>query len=110
MALLCQPAIPSLLLLPSQPLAPEIQEGPQEVKVLLNTSAVLPCRAQGWPVPRVTWRKDGQLLPLPGSDRYEPLWVGGTKSCLSGRATLHSNRWLVCQSRCELLCSVLTPA
>ncbi|XP_041262809.1 hemicentin-2 isoform X2 [Onychostruthus taczanowskii] len=57
--------------------APEIQAGPQEVKVLLNTSAVLPCRAQGWPVPRVTWRKDGQLLPLPGSDRLQ-LLPGGS--------------------------------
>ncbi|XP_071310090.1 hemicentin-2 isoform X1 [Agelaius tricolor] len=57
--------------------APEIQAGPQEVKVLLNSSAVLPCRAQGWPVPRVTWRKDGQLLPLPGSDRLQ-LLPGGS--------------------------------
>ncbi|XP_039576204.1 hemicentin-2 [Passer montanus] len=57
--------------------APEIQAGPQEVKALLNTSAVLPCRAQGWPVPRVTWRKDGQLLPLPGSDRLQ-LLPGGS--------------------------------
>ncbi|XP_039417870.1 hemicentin-2 [Corvus cornix cornix] len=51
--------------------APEIQPGPEEVKVLLNSSAVLPCRAEGWPVPRVTWRKDGQLLPLPGSNRLQ---------------------------------------
>ncbi|XP_062361457.1 hemicentin-2 [Cinclus cinclus] len=57
--------------------APEIQAGPEEVKVLLNTSAVLPCRAEGWPVPRVTWRKDGQLLPLPGSDRLQ-LLPGGS--------------------------------
>ncbi|XP_056361302.1 LOW QUALITY PROTEIN: hemicentin-2 [Oenanthe melanoleuca] len=57
--------------------APEIQAGPQEVKVLLNTSAVLPCRAEGWPLPRVTWRKDGQLLSLPGSDRLQ-LLPGGS--------------------------------
>ncbi|XP_063265782.1 hemicentin-2 isoform X3 [Prinia subflava] len=57
--------------------APEIRAGPEEVKVLLNTSAVLPCLAEGWPVPRVTWRKDGQLLPLPGSDRLQ-LLPGGS--------------------------------
>jgi len=72
--------------------APEIQPGPKEVKVLLNSSAVLPCRAEGWPVPRVTWRKDGRLVPLHGSDRYEALRFGGTKSWLSDRATLHINR------------------
>ncbi|RMB93417.1 hypothetical protein DUI87_30112 [Hirundo rustica rustica] len=57
--------------------APEIRAGPEEVKVLLNASAVLPCLAEGWPVPRVTWRKDGQLLPLPGSDRLR-LLPGGS--------------------------------
>ncbi|OWK59760.1 Hemicentin-2 [Lonchura striata] len=55
--------------------APEIQAGPKEVKVLLNASAVLPCRAEGWPVPRVMWLKDGQ--PLPGSDRLQ-LLPGGS--------------------------------
>ncbi|TRZ13268.1 hypothetical protein HGM15179_013842 [Zosterops borbonicus] len=57
--------------------APEIQAGPEEVKVLLNSSAMLPCLAEGWPEPRVTWRKDGQLLPLPGSDRLQ-LLPGGS--------------------------------
>ncbi|XP_014111826.1 PREDICTED: hemicentin-2 [Pseudopodoces humilis] len=59
--------------------APEIQAGPEEVKVLLNASAVLPCLAEGWPVPRVTWRRDGQLLPLPGSDRLQLLPGGSLK-------------------------------
>lgn len=71
--------------------APEIQAGPEEVKALLNSSAVLPCLAEGWPQPRVTWRKDGQLLPLPGSDRYEAPRVGGTKSWCSDHVTLRSN-------------------
>ncbi|XP_061867610.1 hemicentin-2 [Colius striatus] len=57
--------------------APEIQPGPEEVQVLLNSSVVLPCRAEGWPVPRVTWQKDGQLLPLHGSDRLQ-LLPGGS--------------------------------
>ncbi|XP_075295707.1 hemicentin-2 [Opisthocomus hoazin] len=57
--------------------APEIQPGPEEVKVLLNSSAVLPCQAEGWPVPRVTWRKDGRLVPLHGSDRLQ-LLPGGS--------------------------------
>lgn len=80
-----------MLSLGAAAVAPEIQAGPEEVKVLLNASAVLPCRAEGWPVPRVTWRKDGQPLPLPGSDRYEAL-VGGTESWHSDHATPHSNR------------------
>ncbi|XP_065551612.1 hemicentin-2 [Lathamus discolor] len=57
--------------------APEIQPGPEEVRALLNGSAVLPCRAQGWPVPRVTWRRDGRLLPLGGSSRLQ-LLPGGS--------------------------------
>ncbi|NWS40494.1 HMCN1 protein, partial [Probosciger aterrimus] len=57
--------------------APEIQPGPEEVRALLNGSAVLPCWAQGWPVPRVTWRKDGRLLPLRGSSRLQ-LLPGGS--------------------------------
>ncbi|KAM8995979.1 hemicentin-2 isoform 2-T2 [Ara ararauna] len=57
--------------------APEIQQGPEEVRALLNGSAVLPCRAQGWPMPRVTWRKDGRLLPLRRSSRLQ-LLPGGS--------------------------------
>ncbi|KAM6193100.1 hemicentin-2 [Sarcoramphus papa] len=57
--------------------APEIQPGPKEVRTLLNGSAVLPCQAEGWPVPRVTWRKDGQLLPLHRSNRLQ-LLPGGS--------------------------------
>ncbi|XP_029816435.1 hemicentin-2 [Manacus vitellinus] len=56
--------------------APEIQPGPEEVRALLNSSAVLLCQAEGWPVPQVTWRKDGQLLLLPGSDRLQLLPEG----------------------------------
>nr|XP_010300774.1 PREDICTED: hemicentin-2 [Balearica regulorum gibbericeps] len=62
--------------------APEIQPGPEEARVLLNGSAVkgsavLPCQAEGWPVPRVMWQKDGRLLHLRGSNRYE-LLPGGS--------------------------------
>ncbi|XP_074702115.1 hemicentin-2-like [Strix aluco] len=53
--------------------APEIQPGPEEARALLNGSVVLPCRAEGWPVPRVTWQKDGWLLPLRGSNRLQLL-------------------------------------
>ncbi|XP_065504896.1 hemicentin-2 isoform X1 [Caloenas nicobarica] len=53
--------------------APEIQPGPEEVEVLVNGSVVLPCQAEGWPVPRVTWRKDSRLLPLRGSNRLQLL-------------------------------------
>ncbi|KAM9256723.1 LOW QUALITY PROTEIN: hemicentin-2 [Cariama cristata] len=53
--------------------APEIQPGAEEARALLNGSAVLPCRAEGWPVPRVTWRKDGRLLPLHGNNRLQLL-------------------------------------
>ncbi|XP_068012089.1 LOW QUALITY PROTEIN: hemicentin-2 [Melanerpes formicivorus] len=57
--------------------APEIQPGPEEMRALLNSSVVLPCPAQGWPLPQVTWRKDGWLLPLPGSSRLQ-LLPGGS--------------------------------
>ncbi|XP_074968536.1 hemicentin-2 [Phalacrocorax aristotelis] len=57
--------------------APEIQPGPEEARALLNGSAVLPCQAEGWPVPRVTWWKDGRLLPLRGSNRLQ-LLPGGS--------------------------------
>ncbi|KAM6047554.1 LOW QUALITY PROTEIN: hemicentin-2 [Theristicus caerulescens] len=57
--------------------APEIQPGPEEARALLNGSAVLPCRAEGWPVPRVMWWKDGRLLPLRGSNRLQ-LLPGGS--------------------------------
>ncbi|XP_071430396.1 hemicentin-2 [Pithys albifrons albifrons] len=57
--------------------APEIQPGPKEARALLNSSAVLLCQAEGWPVPQVTWRKDGQLLTLPQSDRLQ-LLPGGS--------------------------------
>ncbi|XP_054030144.1 hemicentin-2 [Dryobates pubescens] len=57
--------------------APEIQPGPEEMRALLNSSVVLPCPAQGWPLPQVTWRKDGWLLPLQGSNRLQ-LLPGGS--------------------------------
>ncbi|XP_059684707.1 hemicentin-2 [Gavia stellata] len=57
--------------------APEIQPGPEEVRALLNGSAVLPCWAEGWPMPRVMWWKDGRLLPLRGSSRLQ-LLPGGS--------------------------------
>ncbi|XP_010226739.1 PREDICTED: hemicentin-2-like, partial [Tinamus guttatus] len=53
--------------------SPGIQPGPEVVSVPANGSAVLPCHAEGWPVPQVTWRKDGQLLSLPGNSRYRTL-------------------------------------
>ncbi|XP_042642365.1 hemicentin-2 [Tyto alba] len=57
--------------------APEIQPGPEEARALLNGSVVLPCQAEGWPVPQVTWQKDNQLLPLHGSNRLQ-LLPGGS--------------------------------
>ncbi|XP_009989256.1 PREDICTED: hemicentin-2-like [Tauraco erythrolophus] len=57
--------------------APEIRPGPEEVRAPLNDSVVLPCQAEGWPMPRVTWRKDDQLLPLHESNRLQ-LLPGGS--------------------------------
>ncbi|NXN24555.1 HMCN2 protein, partial [Nycticryphes semicollaris] len=57
--------------------APEIQPSPEEARALLNGSVVLPCQAEGWPVPRVTWWKDGRLLPLHRSNRLQ-LLTGGS--------------------------------
>ncbi|NXP11725.1 HMCN2 protein, partial [Thinocorus orbignyianus] len=57
--------------------APEIQPGPEELRALLNGSVVLPCQAEGWPVPWVTWWKDGRLLPIRGSNRLQ-LLTGGS--------------------------------
>lgn len=62
--------------------APRIQPGPEEVNVPTNGSATLLCQAEGWPTPRVTWRKDGQLLSLRGTSRYKALQLGGTQSWL----------------------------
>ncbi|XP_068513036.1 hemicentin-2 isoform X2 [Anas acuta] len=53
--------------------APHIQPGPEEVNVPTNGSATLLCQAEGWPTPRVTWRKDGQLLSLRGTSRLQLL-------------------------------------
>ncbi|KAM9370790.1 LOW QUALITY PROTEIN: hemicentin-2 [Phaethornis superciliosus] len=57
--------------------APEIQPAQEEMRALLQGSVVLPCQAEGWPVPQVTWQKDGQLLPLHGSSRLQ-LLPGGS--------------------------------
>lgn len=96
--------------------APEIQPGPEEMRALLNSSVVLPCQAEGWPVPQVTWRKDGQLLPIRRSERYEALGVGGTKTWLSYCVPLHISRCFgtpgeeTALSPREELCSVPIPA
>ncbi|XP_019355735.1 hemicentin-1 isoform X2 [Alligator mississippiensis] len=42
--------------------APIIKTGPQTVVVLINTSTVLKCDAEGVPTPRITWRKDGAIF------------------------------------------------
>ncbi|XP_036351171.2 hemicentin-1 [Ochotona princeps] len=42
---------------------PNIKGGPQSLVTLLNMSTVLECSADGVPIPRITWRKDGALLP-----------------------------------------------
>lgn len=88
--------------------APEIQPGPEEVKVLVNGSVVLPCQAEGWPMPQVTWHKDGRLLPLRGSNRYKALWVGGTKSRSSNRATLHIKRCFGIPPLAQQMCALLS--
>ncbi|XP_047376654.1 hemicentin-1 isoform X1 [Sciurus carolinensis] len=41
---------------------PNIKGGPQSLVVLLNKSTVLECSAEGVPIPRITWRKDGTIL------------------------------------------------
>ncbi|XP_021053028.1 hemicentin-1 [Mus pahari] len=41
---------------------PSISGGPQSLVTLLNKSISLECSAEGVPVPRITWRKDGVVL------------------------------------------------
>ncbi|GAB1285527.1 Hemicentin-1 [Apodemus speciosus] len=41
---------------------PSISGGPQSLVTLLNESVALECHAEGVPVPRITWRKDGIVL------------------------------------------------
>ncbi|XP_043342030.1 hemicentin-1 isoform X3 [Cervus canadensis] len=42
---------------------PSIKSGPQSLVIHLNKSTVLECFAEGVPAPRITWRKDGAVLP-----------------------------------------------
>ncbi|KAM9706377.1 hemicentin-1 isoform 2-T2 [Dama dama] len=42
---------------------PSINSGPQSLVIHLNKSTVLECFAEGVPAPRITWRKDGAVLP-----------------------------------------------
>ncbi|XP_025060802.1 hemicentin-2 [Alligator sinensis] len=58
---------------------PVIKPGPLTVNVSDNRSAVLPCQAEGWPRPQVTWRKDGLLLPPDGNPRLEILPDGSLR-------------------------------
>ncbi|XP_065792283.1 hemicentin-1 isoform X4 [Muntiacus reevesi] len=42
---------------------PSIKSGPQSLVIHLNKSTLLECFAEGVPAPRITWRKDGAVLP-----------------------------------------------
>uniref|UniRef100_F6QD70 Hemicentin 2 n=1 Tax=Ornithorhynchus anatinus TaxID=9258 RepID=F6QD70_ORNAN len=50
--------------------APTIKPGPLVVNASVNQTALLPCESEGFPLPLVTWRKDGILL-APGTPRYK---------------------------------------
>ncbi|TST10039.1 Hemicentin-1 [Bagarius yarrelli] len=41
----------------------EIMQGPENITVAVETSAVLHCVVHGFPTPKVQWFKDGQTLP-----------------------------------------------
>lgn len=44
-----------------------IPVGQPELSVIQGFQALLPCAAQGSPEPRVSWKKDGNIVPsLPG--------------------------------------------
>ena len=41
---------------------PSIEEQQTEFTVVEKREVMLPCRANGIPVPKVTWEKDGQVI------------------------------------------------
>ncbi|NXE93182.1 HMCN1 protein, partial [Menura novaehollandiae] len=55
--------------------APTIRSSPQTAVVLINSSALLECAAEGVPAPRVTWRKDGAVF-TGNNTRYSMLEDG----------------------------------
>ncbi|NXH90756.1 HMCN1 protein, partial [Edolisoma coerulescens] len=55
--------------------APTIRSSPQTTVVHINTSALLECAAEGVPVPRITWRKDGAVF-TGNNSRYSVLEDG----------------------------------
>ncbi|XP_019412229.1 PREDICTED: hemicentin-1 isoform X1 [Crocodylus porosus] len=71
--------------------APIIRTGPQTVVVLINTSAVLKCDAEGVPTPRITWRKDGAIFS--GNNARYSVLEDGSLSIHSAHIT-DSGRYL----------------
>lgn len=54
----------SVRLISVPPMIPPVQT---ELSVVQGFQALLPCAAQGFPDPRVSWEKDGAIVPnLPG--------------------------------------------
>ncbi|XP_038601048.1 LOW QUALITY PROTEIN: hemicentin-2 [Tachyglossus aculeatus] len=58
--------------------APTIKPGPSVVNASVNQTALLPCESEGFPLPLITWRKDGILL-APGTPRLEFLTDGSLR-------------------------------
>jgi hypothetical protein len=51
--------------------AAKIKEGPKEVLVASKgRDVVLPCRAEGYPVPTIIWSKDGKLVEEGDGEKY----------------------------------------
>ena len=51
--------------------AAKIKEGPKEVLVASKgRDVVLPCRAEGYPVPSIVWSKDGEVVEEGSGEKY----------------------------------------
>ena len=49
----------------------KIKEGPKETLVASKgKDVVLPCKAEGYPVPRITWSKDGGVVEEGAGEKY----------------------------------------
>ena len=52
--------------------AAKIKEGPKEVLVASKgRDVVLPCRAEGYPVPTIVWSKDGEVVEEGSGEKYQ---------------------------------------
>lgn len=52
---------------------------PQDTRILHNKDLTLECIVKGYPLPRVTWFKDGQQITLTTTGRYVQLGTHNLK-------------------------------